>query len=499
MTTVKFTLATDQRIGDIDPRLYGSFVEHMGRCVYGGIYEPGHPSADEEGFRGDVLALIHKLNVPIIRYPGGNFLSGYNWRDGIGAKADRPRRLDLAWRALETNQFGTNEFMNWCQKAQTEPLMAVNLGTFGADEARQLVEYCNHPGGTALSDLRKAHGWPEPHQVHTWCLGNEMDGPWQIGHKTAEEYGRVAVETAKVMKWVDPTIELVACGSSGLWMPTFGAWETTVLDHTYDHVEYISLHSYYDNRDDNTARFVGRSAQMEQFIASVVSICDATKAKKQGKKDIHLSFDEWNISYHASEANKAIALWEIAPPLAQDVYNFEDALLVGCMLIALLKHADRVKIACLAQLVNVIAPILTENGGAAWKQTIFYPFTQASNFGRGLALSVAVACPTYEDDVIGVIPYVEAVATLNEADGSLTIFAANRSQSEDFAVDAALGDLTGYHIVEQWVLHDDDPKAVNTQESQRVVPQRRSGAKMDGNRLQVVLPKFSWNVIRLVK
>jgi alpha-N-arabinofuranosidase len=295
----KITLHEAYQIGEVNPRIYGSFVEHLGRAVYGGIYEPGHPASDEEGFRQDVLELVRELEVPIIRYPGGNFVSGYRWEDGIGLREDRPRRLDLAWRAIETNQFGTDEFVAWCRKANTEPVVAVNLGTRGIDAARNLVEYCNHPGGTYWSDLRRSHGAIEPHDIRVWCLGNEMDGPWQMGYKTAEEYGRLARETAKVMKRVDPSIELVVCGSSNSQMPTFPEWEATVLEHTYQHVDYISLHTYYGNQNNDTARFLAQSMDMDSYITSVVRACDYAGAKIRSKHTIDLSFDEWGVFYHS--------------------------------------------------------------------------------------------------------------------------------------------------------------------------------------------------------
>jgi len=289
--TARVIVHPEFKIGDIDPRLFGSFIEHLGRAVYGGIYEPGHPSADEQGFRTDVIDLIKELKVPIVRYPGGNFVSGYNWEDGVGPVEGRPRRLELAWRTIEPNYVGTNEFFDWAKKADTEVMMAVNLGTRGADDARNLIEYCNHPSGSLYSDMRIKHGYREPHKIKTWCLGNEMDGPWQIGSKTADEYGRLACETAKAMKWVDPTIELVACGSSGSGMPTFGAWESTVLEHTYDHVEFVSLHTYYGNRDNDLPNYLARTLDMDHFIKSVASTCDAVKARLKSKKTVHLSFD----------------------------------------------------------------------------------------------------------------------------------------------------------------------------------------------------------------
>ncbi len=295
MREVRAILHAGSAIGDTDPRLFGAFVEHLGRCVYGGIYEPEHPTADAHGFRQDVLALVRELAPTIVRYPGGNFVSGYNWEDGVGPVANRPKRLDLAWLSTETNEFGTNEFIDWCRLAGTEPMLAVNLGTRGGDAARHYLEYCNHPHGTALSDLRRAHGWDAPHGVKFWCLGNEMDGPWQMQARTAMEYGRVAAETAKMMKWIDPSVELAACGSSGRNMPTFGEWERTVLEHCFDHVEYISLHTYLNNYAGDMPAFLASPDLMDDFIDEVVSIADSVAAVRRSGKRIMLSFDEWNV------------------------------------------------------------------------------------------------------------------------------------------------------------------------------------------------------------
>jgi alpha-N-arabinofuranosidase len=276
----KIILDKDFRIGEIDKRIYGSFIEHLGRAVYGGIYEPGHATADDKGFRQDVLDLVRELNVPIVRYPGGNFVSGYNWEDGVGPVEKRPKRLELAWRTVETNEVGTNEFADWCKKAGAEVMMAVNLGTRGPDEARNLVEYCNHPKGTYYSDLRASHGYKDPHNIKVWCLGNEMDGPWQMCSKTADEYGRIACETAKMMKWVDPSLELVACGSSGRGMSTFAEWEATVLNHTYEYVDYVSLHTYVGNPNNDLGNYLAQSVGFDSFISSVISTCDYVKARK---------------------------------------------------------------------------------------------------------------------------------------------------------------------------------------------------------------------------
>jgi alpha-N-arabinofuranosidase len=500
MKKAKMILDKDYVISKVDNRVFGAFIEHLGRAIYGGIYEPEHPDADEQGFRKDVLALVNELNVPIVRYPGGNFVSGYNWEDGIGPKHKRPRRLDLAWMTTETNQFGTDEFLQWCKKAGTEPMMAVNLGTRGPDAARNLVEYCNHKGGSYFSDLRKNNAHKEPYGVKLWCLGNEMDGPWQICHKTAEEYGRIAAEAAKVMKWVDPSIELVACGSSHSSMPTFAQWEATVLEHTYDYVDYVSLHTYYGNPDDDTPNYLARSINMDDFIKKVVATCDYVKAKKGSKKTINLSFDEWNVWYHSREKDKEMEPWTIAPPLLEDIYNFEDAVLVGLMLITLLKNSDRVKIACLAQLVNVIAPIMTENGGAAWRQTIYYPFMHASRFGRGTVLNSVISSEKYDSKDFTDVPYLDAVSVLSDDESELTIFAVNRSMDETLKLDCDIRSFPDFKPIEAITMTNDDKKAVNTKSNpDNVAPQKFTNFEVKDNRITAELPKLSWNVFRLKK
>ena len=500
MKKARMLLNKDYKIGIADPRIYSSFIEHFGRAVYGGIYEPDHPQSDAQGFRKDVIALVKELHLSLIRYPGGNFVSGYNWEDGVGPLEVRPRRTDLAWRALETNQVGTNEFVDWARKVGAEVMMAVNLGTRGADAARNLVEYCNHPRGTYWSDLRKAHGYEKPHGIKVWCLGNEMDGHWQMGYKTAEEYGRLACETAKVMKLVDPTIELVACGSSGSWLPTFAQWEATVLEHTYEHVDYLSLHTYYGNWDNDTADFLARSMDMDQFINSVIATCDYVKAKLRSKKMMYLSFDEWNVSYHAVEADKEVVPWSIGPHQAEDVYNMEDALLVGCMLISILKHADRIKIACLSALVNIIAPIMTRNNGGTWRQTIFYPYLHASMYGRGCVLQVVVNSPKYDSKNFTDVPILESVAVHNEEEEEIAIFAVNRDTEEFLQFECDLRSFFDYCLIEHIVLENKDSKAVNTEKDpQNVVPHNAGDDIVEKGILRACLPKLSWNVIRLKK
>jgi alpha-L-arabinofuranosidase len=491
------TVDKDFVISEVDKRIFGSFIEHLGRAVYGGIYEPGHPTADANGFRGDALEAIRRLQVPIIRYPGGNFVSGYNWEDGVGPKAERKQKLELAWWTTETNQMGTNEFADWAKLAGSEVMMAVNLGTRGPDEARNLVEYCNHPSGSYYSDLRIAHGYKEPHRFKTWCLGNEMDGPWQIGAKTAVEYGRIANETAKVMKWVDPSIELVACGSSNRGMPTFAEWEATVLDLTYDQVDYLSLHTYYNNNKDETDNFLAKSLDMDQFIDSVASICDYVQAKKRSKKKIYLSMDEWNV-WKTIGTSRASERWQVAPPEFEDMYNMEDALMVGCLLISLLKHADRVKVACLAQLINTIAPITTVTGGGLWLQTTYYPYLHASLYGRGTVLHPIIRSPKYDSKDFTDVPYLEAIAVYNEEQSQVTVFAVNRHLTEELDLQVDLRSFGEVMVLEHLVLEHEDLKAVNTLEQpQQVQPHNQGNARADGSRVEARLGKASWNVIRL--
>lgn len=487
----------------VDDRLFGSFIEHLGRAVYGGIYEPGHPLADKQGFRGDVLDLVAELKVPLIRYPGGNFVSSFRWEDSVGPLSERPRRLDLAWRSTEPNSFGLHEFMAWTKAAKTEAMMAVNLGTRGIDAARNLVEYCNHPGGSYWSDRRRGNGAADPFGVKLWCLGNEMDGPWQVGQKTAEEYGRLAYEVGKAIKLFDPKLELVACGSSNDRMPSFAAWEETVLEHCYETVDYLSLHCYYNNKAEDLPTFLASSVGMDSYIASVVATCDHVKAKVRSKRRINLSFDEWNVWFHSLDQDRRQEPWVVGPPLLEDIYTAEDALVVGGLLNSLLRNADRVKIACLAQLVNVIAPIMTRNGGGAWRQTIYWPFYYASSYGRGTVLDLRLETPAYENDTYGSVPYADAAAVWHEESGEIDLFLLNRSLSEGMDIEVRLGGFvragTSYHCAEHIELRHDDPKAINTEERPDEVCPRRlpvPQGTVDGEFFHVTAAPLSWNLFR---
>lgn len=489
-------------VAKIDDRVYGAFLEHLGRAVYTGIYEPGHATADENGMRGDVAKLVRDLDIPMVRYPGGNFVSAYNWEDGVGPKEKRPVRLDLAWHTSESNQVGIHEFADWCDLVGTEMMLAVNLGSRGLDAARNFVEYVNHPGGSYWSDLRVQNGRKEPWNVKLWCLGNEMDGPWQVGHKDAEEYGKLAAETAKAIRAFDKSLELVVCGSSHSNMPTYPQWEATVLEHTYDLVDYVSLHMYFANPEKNTADFLALSHKLDDYIGAVAGVIQFIKAKRRSKKEVYISFDEWNVWYHSRAQDRAILDgkegWPHAPALLEDIYNFEDVLMVGLIINTFIRRADVVKIACIAQLVNVIAPIMTEPGGSAWRQTIYYPYYFASRFGRGTALDVKVDVAGYDTATARNVAYADVAGVHDEAAGTVTLFAVNRHGSEAVDLEVALDGFGDLRVIDHQVIAHADLEATNTAKApDTVVPKAGSGASFNGGRLVVSLPPHSYQMIRL--
>ncbi|MFJ7749623.1 alpha-N-arabinofuranosidase [Arthrobacter sp. NPDC097144] len=507
MSRARISIDRNFTIGEVPRRLFGSFVEHMGRCVYTGIYEPGHPEADEQGYRRDVLKLVQELGATVVRYPGGNFVSGYNWEDGVGPVEQRPVRLDGAWHTVESNAFGLHEFVDWSRKAGVEIMEAINLGTRGVDAARELVEYANHPGGTYLSDLRAKNGHKDPFNIKLWCLGNELDGPWQTGHKTADEYGRLAQEAGRAMRYVDPDLELVACGSSGSGMPTFGAWEQTVLGHAYDEVDYVSLHAYYQEEEGDAESFLASAVDMDYFIESVVATADAVRARGKHKKFINLSFDEWNVWYqrglNTEDQPEAVARagWREHPRVIEDKYNVTDAVVVGTLLNSLLRHGDRVTIANQAQLVNVIAPIMTEENGPAWRQTIFHPFARMAALARGQILRTAVDSDKYETTRFGGADLVDVSATWDEENGKVALFLANRGLEEAADVEVGLGGFEAGRILRAEVLQvpaGKDRFAINSQadgEQVGLVPLQ--DVKAVGSELRLSLPALSWAVIEV--
>jgi alpha-N-arabinofuranosidase len=502
VTAARITTSTGAPIGAIDRRVYGSFVEHLGRCVYDGIFEPGHPTADEQGFREDVIALVRELGVTTVRYPGGNFVSGYRWEDGVGPREQRPVRRDLAWHSTETNEVGLHEFAHWNAKAGSEPMLAINLGTRGELEALDLVEYTNLPTGSALSDQRAANGAEEGFGVGMWCLGNEMDGPWQLGHRNAVDYGKLASRTAKALRQLQPELQLVACGSSNSQMPTFGTWEREVLEQAYDDVDFISAHVYYEPHDGDVDSFLASAVDMDKFIDVVAATIAHVKSEKHTDKPVYISFDEWNVWYQKryEELDRITGLdnWPKAPRLLEDVYTVTDAVVVGSLLISLLKHADSVKSASLAQLVNVIAPIMTEPGGPAWRQTIFHPFAITSRLGRGKALRAEVAGPTMTTSRYGTVSTVDAVVTHDEEAGAAAVFLVNRSRTEPITVEVTLHGLTDLSITETATLADDDLDAANTlTDQERVAPAPNDSASIADGVLTITLPPVSWSAVGL--
>ena len=499
MSTASLVLDPAFTVSPVRRRTFGSFVEHLGRCVYSGIHDPGHPTADADGFRDDVVGLTRELGVSAVRYPGGNFVSGYRWEDGIGPVDRRPARLDLAWHSTEPNTVGVDEFMRWAAKAGVEPMMAVNLGTRGVQEALDLLEYCNIGSGTHWSDLRRANGAAEPYNVRMWCLGNEMDGPWQIGHKTAQEYGRLAAETASAMRMIDPGLELVACGSSSSAMPTFGAWEATVLAETYEHVDFISAHAYYFETDGDLASFLGSAINMDRFIEDVVATADAVRAAKGATKRVNISFDEWNVWYqNASSSVPPKDSWPVAPVLLEDHYSVADAVVVGNLLISLLRHSDRVQAASLAQLVNVIAPIMTEPGGRIWRQTTFHPFALTSRYAVGDVLRVELSTPSHLTATYGDTPLVDAVATHDAGSGAVAVFAVNRSLTGPVVTEIDVRAFGGAQVVEVLTLANPDPYARATvDDDTSLVPVPNAAVQRDGDLVRVELPPVSWTMVRL--
>jgi alpha-N-arabinofuranosidase len=482
--SARLALHREFTVGPVPPRLFGSFVEHMGRCVYTGIFEPGHPSAGEDGLRGDVLDLVRDIGPTVVRYPGGNFVSGYRWEDGVGPVDLRPRRLDRAWHSVETNRFGLAEFAGWAERAGVEPMLALNLGTRGVQEACDLLEYANHPGGTQLSDLRRAHGRPQPYAVRLWCLGNELDGPWQVGHKTAAEYGRLAAETARAMRRVDRSVELVACGSSNSGMATFGEWERIVLEEAYDQVDHISAHAYYRQRDGDLPSYLASAVDTDRMIEAVVATADAVRARKRSRKRLTVSFDEWNVVKSSGSGPRE---WDQAPPIQGDEYTVTDAVVVGTLLHSLLRHGDRVAIGCQAQLVNVLGLIRTEPGGPAWTQPIALPFREIRRRAAGEVLRVAGRSDRHPTERHGDVDTVDAAATWDDDAGALALFVANRDPGTTSSLEVTLAGFPDH-------LRPAGVRALVAGEEQlRPLP----GVTLDDGVLRADLPPLSWSVLPL--
>ena len=491
-TKSKILLDTNRTIAPISPLLFGGFVEHMGRCVYEGIYDPASPLADERGLRTDVLEALREQAYTTIRYPGGNFLSGYNWLDGVGPKEKRPYRRDLAWQSLETNQFGTNEFMEFCKAINAAPMMAVNMGTGTIQSASDLVEYCNVQGGTYWSDLRASHGVREPHDVRYWCVGNEMDGPWQIGHLDAVAYGNKALEAAKMMKWQDPSIKTILCGSSSEHMPTYPEWDRVALEIAWEHMDYHSMHYYAGNREDDTTSYLASAVGFERYVDALEATLRYVKAKRRSKHDVYLSWDEWQVWYKGDPLQ---GNWTKAPHLAEEIYNLEDALVVAQWLNVFLRKSHVLKIACVAQIVNVISWLHTRSDGLL-KQPSFYAFKLFSNMARGDALDVLVNAPLVDTKAYDAVPALDVSASFDAETQEGAVFIVNRSQTESVTTEIEWQDGKSVCINSAWQMSGNDPKEANSwDEPERLVAKEIAVPVVDNGRSTITLPPLSFTAL----
>jgi alpha-L-arabinofuranosidase len=492
--TAQLYLDTNRTIGEISPLLFGGFAEHMGRCIYGGIYDPTSPRADERGLRTDVLDALREQQYTTIRYPGGNFLSGYNWLDGVGPQEQRPRRRELAWQSIETNQFGTNEFIDFCRAIDAKPMLGVNMGTGTIQEAANLVEYCNAPPGTYYADLRAQHGYRDPHNVEYWCVGNEMDGPWQIGHLDMHEYASKAREAAKMMKWHDPSLKLVLCGSSNDRMATYPEWDRVALETCWEKIDYLSMHYYAGNRDDDTTSYLASAAQFETFVDTLAGTRRYVKAKNRSTHDVYLSWDEWQVWYKDTSGHGE---WSEAPHLSEEIYNLEDALVVAQWLNVFLRRCDVIKIACVAQIVNVISWLHTTPTGLL-KQSSFYPFKLVSNLARGHALDVLVQAPLHPTAKYGDQPLLDAAASYDAETGQAAVFIVNRSQTESVATELVWQTGAPTTVHEGWQLAGADVKAANSwAEPAQLVARPLSTPQFDGSHLRLRLPPLSFTALSI--
>lgn len=490
-------------IGEVSGLIYGQYFEPLGRCLHEGMFDPDHPASDDKGFRRDIRELVEEMGITCFRYPGGNLTATYRWEDGVGPVEQRPVRLELAWRSIEDNSLGTCEAAEWVESCGAESIMTFNMGTRGVEAACDLVEYCNTQGGTYLSELRKKHGYEKPFNIKYWCLGNELDGEWQICQKRSSDYAWLCRETAKAVKRIDPGLQLIAAGSSGMYMDTYPAWDMEVLETAYNYIDGISIHAYVNRkRSDTTLHYLAQTAPLDNYISTIESACKVAKAKKRGKKDIFISIDEWNVQSYEMVCLKEdyISNWDVHPPILEQVYTMEDALALGLELIVFLKHCRSVKIACMSLLVNALAPIMTAKGGPAWRQTTFYPFSHCAKYGRGVVMDTKLECDTYVDEEFGTIPYIECAAVFNQEVEELTVFAVNKNEEEACSFECEIEGFEGYEVIEHIAMSNDHLFAVNSEKAPDTVkPRIVNNSELKGKLLVSQLEKLSWNVIRMRK
>jgi len=491
----RIKIDTDRVIGEVNPHLFGNFAEHLGRCIYGGIYEPGSRLADEEGYRKDVIDATRGLGVTLLRWPGGNFVSGYNWKDGIGPRDQRPVRPEGAWGSVEPNTFGTDEFLRYCEKLKIEPYICINAGLGTIEDARNWVEYCNEKRDTYWAQQRQKNGRKEPWKVKYWGLGNEIDGPWQLGHKNAEDYTKFALEAAKAMRRVDESIQLIASGSSNFgpnadWI----GWNRAVLEKLRGEIDYISLHTYIGNRENNFERFLAASQDIDDRIEVVEGLIAAARSGRPNPRPISIAYDEWNVWYRARGASE----FDTGRTALEEKYNFEDALAMGMFFNSFFRHADSVKMANLAQLVNVIAPIFTNKDGL-FLQPIYFPIAEYAKQRGSLALDLLISSPTYRVGNRAPLGYLDGSATYDPKTSILSLNVLNRSQNQD--ISAAIENVEGRldPQVEVWELNHPDLKAVhNFGADTKVRPITRTTAvTLAGNGFTYVFPKHSLTILKL--
>ena len=480
-------------IGRVDRRMAGSFVEHLNRCVYGGIYEPGHPTVDSAGFRGDVKKMIRDAGVSLLRYPGGNFVSSYDWKDGIGPVSERPVKYDLAWGCAETNQVGTDEFARYAGELGAELMMGVNMGTGTPKEAAELVEYCNVDRGTFYSDLRRQNGSEQPYRVRLWCIGNEMDGSWQMGQMNARDYAVKYREAAKMMRSVDPEITLIACGSCSNepGHRSFGVWDRTVLEENYEWIDYLSLHRYYGYDVEQDLPYLHietlrdgpwMAKDLEEMICTVSAAIDYVKGIHHSKHQVFIAFDELSILPHRVRHSSGIVC---------DRFSQYDAVLYGGLLCTLLNHADRVRINCQALLVNENGMILTFPMTGAIPQTILYPFRDIAGCTGGTVLVQSGKWPEIETEHFGSVPCAAASCVYQKETGELKVLVANQSLTEELELELSFGGFREVVPLEHVELYTDEPhdRSFERTEVQPVVRMMESADS-------VTLRPHSWNVLR---
>ncbi len=496
MDPTKIFLDREFQIAAVDSRIFGGFLEHIGRAVYEGIYDPQSKHADQSGFRKDVLDCLKPLHFTAMRYPGGNFASGYHWLDGVGPRVQRPTVRELASLSIEPNQFGTDEFIQLSRLMNWTPMIAVNLGTGTPEEARNWVEYCNSPAGTKYADLRDENGTSESHDVRLWCLGNEMDGPWQQGHVPADQYAIRAQQAAKLMKDVDPSIELVVCGSAEIGLPSYMEWDRTVLEYVGDYADFVSLHRYIGKWKSDTADYLAASNSIDQQIETMDGLCRYVQARAHSKKRYYLAFDEWNVWYRTQNAESVNGHGKFAQHLVEEEYNLEDMLIVSEFLNSFIRHADVVKIANLAQIVNVIAPILTR-GEEILLQSIYYPFLLYARRRDGISLQPTVRGPGYESPSYGFVHNIDASAILGRS--VLHTFLVNRSSDETATVQITIAGIRLKSVQSAEVVTGPSADASNTFDQPNTIRNREFNSIELGDEGAVVqLPPLSVAAISFV-